>query len=742
MPRSRSCCHHVLFPVLLGPVLSAPTLATQELPSAPPAQEIIVTADPMGNRSIDAMIQPVTVLTGDALDRRRAGTIGDILDGLPGVASADFGPGVGRPTIRGQQGSRVVVLDDGIRVADVSGEGADHAIALEARGAEQIEVFRGPTTLLYGSGAAGGVVNVRSRRFLPAGQPGTRAIVDSSYGGNGQDRLANAHLEHVFDADWAFRADWGLRRSNDFAINGFQEVDQDEGFRNRLQNSSINTDSASGTLIYTKDWGNLGFGASRWRTDYGVPTVFDPQRNRGDGSDEFERIVAQHTKFDLRSTVNNPFAGWEAMRLNAAYTDFDQQEIGFGFSRVDGQLEDSEVEAEFGNKEFEARIDLVHQPIGAWRGVLGLQYNDRDFLANDPGTGDAAFYVRPTRTRTLAAFMIEERRTDFGQLELGARVERIRATPEDILGSSVQGITQADGTFLSVPTQLDARTLTPVSLSAGTIIALNRMHQLRVGLSLAERAPTAEQLFAFGRHAAAGTFEIGNPALSLERYNNLEIGLERREGRFHYEATAFYNRADNYIYFASEDDGTGSPVFVNDVGDRAGERTTAACGAKTEGLCGLSNQLVINTQQNAAFHGAELAARYQVVDGLRSLAFTASADIIRGTLRGAGDLPRITPGRFGAGIEGSWNNTSFSLDYQRVNSQNRIGEAESRTAGYHLLSADLQRNLRLSGQEITFYVRGRNLLNEAGRRHHSFFKDAAPVTGRAIYAGLRMTFGN
>jgi len=739
---SKPINRRLLAATICGIILPAQPLLAQTQQAPPLLQEIIVTADPLGNRSVDALIQPVTVLSGEQLDRRRAGTIGDMLDGLPGVANADFGPGVGRPTIRGQQGSRVVVLDDGMRVADVSGEGADHAIALEARGADQVEVFRGPTTLLYGSGAAGGVVNVRSRRFLPVGEPGTRAAIDSAYGNNGADRLGNAHFEHVFDDSWAFRADWGIRRSNDFAINGFQEVDQQEGFRNRLQNSNINTDSASGTVMYAQDWGSLGFSASRWSTDYGIPEVFDPQRIRGDGADDFERVFAKHERYDLRAELNNPFHGWEAVRFKAAYTSFDQQEIEFEFSRSDGQFEEAVVEAEFENDEFDARLDFVHIPISGWHGVLGLQYTDRDFLADDPRGGELTFYVRPTRTRELAAFLVEERETGFGRLELGARIEHVRARPEDILGSRVTGITQADGSFLPLPERLGSKTQTPLNLSAGAIIELDPTHQMRAAITRAERAPSAEQLFAFGRHSAAGTFEVGNPWLSKERYSNIELGLERHEGRLRYNTTAFYNRADDYVFFASEDDGSGAPVFVNDIGNRAGEGAATDCAPGDGGLCRLRNQLVVNEQADAAFYGAELGASYQLLSGDVALVLRTSADIVRGTLRNAGNLPRITPRRFGVGFDGNWSGANFSLDFQHVDRQKRIGEAETRTAGYNLLSADLQWQVQLSGVDTTLYLRGRNLLNEAGRRHQSFFKDDAPIIGRAISAGFRIALGS
>ncbi|TVQ47115.1 MAG: TonB-dependent receptor [Gammaproteobacteria bacterium] len=733
----------------LPAVLAASVLAPIVLQSAQAQQpadtrvltEIIVTADPIGGRTADELIQPVSVLHGDELARRLAGSIGEILDGLPGVANADFGPGVGRPTVRGQQGSRVVVLDDGLPVADVSGEGVDHAVAIDARGAEQIEIFRGPMTLLYGSGAAGGVVNVRSSRFLPDFAPSSFARLDASYSPNGDDRQVDLQFEHALDEAFGLRGALGLRRSNDFSIKGFQEEDQTEGRRGRLQNSNLSSDTASLTGMFRQDWGHIGLGASRWRTDYGIPEVFDPQRLRGDGSDDFERITADYERIDLRAEILDPLPGFTTLRLKSAWTRFEQQESEFKFNRADGSFREAIVEAEFQNDEFDTRIDLVHAPIAGWQGVLGLQFSDRDFFADDPRGADRGFYVRPNRTRTSALYLVEELRTGFGRLEFGGRIERTASRADDVIGSRVEGVTQEDGSFLPLPEQLDRRRDTPLSLSAGSIIDLDEAHHLRVALTRAQRMPSGEQLYAFGRHAAAGTWEVGNPELDRETYTNFELGIDRHLGRLRYDFTVFYNRADDYIFLASEDDGTGNPVFVNDIGNRAGEGAAADCAPGAGGLCRLRNQLVTNQQADAEFYGAELAGSFQLVEGPVPLTLHVSGDLVRGKLRDGGNLPRITPARAGVGLATRLEGIDMRVDFQRVDRQSRIGEAESTTDGFNLLSLDLAWQLPGTGTDTTLYLRGRNLLDEDGRRHQSFFKDDAPIIGRAFYLGFRTQLG-
>lgn len=707
---------------------------------------IVVTADPRGDRTADDIIQPVSVLPGYELDLRRAGTLGEVLNGMPGVANSDFGPGVGRPVIRGMQGSRVQVLEDGLRSVDVSGEGADHAVGIDPSRAEQIEVFRGPATLLYGGNAAGGVVNARSGRFDPEFGPDFAAKGSVSYGENGDDRQGNIGIDMPLSEHFVLRADGSLRRSHDFSIDGFQQLDQTAGNRNRLRNSSIETDSVSATGLLRGDWGHLGLSASHWESDYGVPENFDARPvELGGQADEFERVLAEYDRLDLRSEFQDPLPGFTAMRLNMAYTRFEQQEVGFPFERTPegGELEEREIEAAFENDELEGRLELLHAPIGDWRGALGFHFRDRDFFAGSPEEDEEAvsFYVRPNRTRGLALFLLEERPTGFGRVELGARVEHERSRPRDVIDSAVEGVTLPDGSFLPLQEQLASRSFTPFSLSAGTILDLGPQHHFSAAITRSERAPSPEQLYAFGRHAAAGTFEVGDPGLDKESYLNLELGMDRHNGGLHYDFGLFYNRVDDFIFLQPEDDGSGQPVFVNDLGNRAGEGAAAGCAPDDEeGLCELGNLLVFSTQADAEFYGAELSAELDLATGQVPFALRFMADHVRGKLRDGGNLPRITPTRVGLGFDTGWRNLDLRVDYRHVFTQDRTGEAEDSTRGFDLVSFDLVWTPgALDGTR--FFLQGRNLLDEDGRLHQSFFKDEAPIIGRAFMAGVRFELG-
>lgn len=702
--------------VLLGAALaSLPMAAMAESDDSVRIPSLTVTADPLGARSPDELILPVSVLADEELDRQRASTLGETLDSLPGVTNSDFGPGVGRPVVRGLQGSRVQVLEDGLKTVDVSGEGGDHTIAIDPSRAEQIEVFRGPATLLYGSGAAGGVINVKSDRFNPEFGDAPRVHGEMGYGFNGNERRGRLGLELPVTDNFVLRTDYGLRRSHDFDIDGFQERGQTVGDKDTLQNSATDTDAFSVTGLFTGDWGYAGLGYSRWRTNYGIPEVF-----LGIDEEEQEQIRADYDRIDFRSEFNDPLPGFSRARLKIAYTEFSQQEIGTEFE--DGQFVEQVTETSFENDETDVRLEMMHLPIGLWQGVIGLQFNDRDFQADGAGHGheegeehgDEGFYVRANKTQSWGLFVLEERPTDFGRLEFAARIDYVDSDPARL--AEERHIELPGDVELEQEADLGDRSFTPFSLSAGSIIDLDASHHLRLAVTRSQRAPSAEQLYAFGSHAAASTLEIGDPDLDEETYTNFEIGLDRHSGMFRYDATLFYNRVKDFIYLATQDDGTGNAVTVGD------------------------DTLVFNEQRDAEFYGAEFTAIADLIQGPLPLSLRLSGDHVRGKLRDGDNLPRMSPTRLGLGFDTGYGDWNLSVDYRRVFKQTKTAIAEDDTSGYNLVSFDLfWRPDSFKGGEV--FIQGRNLLNEDGRRHTSFLKNEAPIIGRTIMTGVRFDFG-
>jgi iron complex outermembrane receptor protein len=337
----------------------------------------VVQTGSMMSQTESEVVRPIAVIEGEEMEKRRAGTIGEALDGLPGISNADFGPGVGRPVIRGLQGSRVAVLEDGSRVSDVSGEGADHAVASSTLRADSVEVIRGPATLLYGSGATGGVVNVVSGRFSPIIGDRANGAVQASYGLNGHDRRSGVALELPLSGEMAIRLDADYRKTDNFSINGFQSSDG-EGKRNELLNSDLESRNLAITGVYAGERGFLGIGFSQWNSDYGIPEA---------DAENYARIEAESKRFDLKGDLYDPIPGFNIARISLAYTDYKQDEFEY-----EDKVKESIPEAVFKQQEFDLRLELTHDPIASWIGVVGLDFNNTKFEADAEGD---TFFIRP-----------------------------------------------------------------------------------------------------------------------------------------------------------------------------------------------------------------------------------------------------------------------------------------------------------------------------------------------------------
>ena len=708
----KNMLHKKRLVLLIGGALSAVAASHTAYADTPVEMgKLIVTSDPFGDRVVDDLINSVTVITDEELARRQSTTLGETLDGLPGVHNSDFGPGAGRPVLRGLQGSRVQILNNGLRVVDVAGEGADHNVAIDTSNAAQIEILRGPATLLYGGNASGGVINVISEHFNPNFSDQINVNGQFAYSGNGNQRLGNLGLSLPLSDNFVIRTDYAGQRSDDFDIDGFQGIDQTASDKGTIENSGIDTNSFSVTGLYSQDWGFAALGYSRWKTSYGLPAVIT-----GVGEEEQAHIRADYDRIDFRSEIDDPFAGIHTARFKVAYTEFYQGEVATEFDG--GVLEESGIEGEFDKDEAEVRIELLHNPIGAWEGVVGLQINDTAFQTSAPAAGGGhggSFYVRDNETRSYGLFVLENTETSFGHIELAARIDYVDSEPATLDEERDVDFVAPFAGELMQAAKLSDRSFTPFSVSAGAIVDIDDSHHFRVSLSRSERAPSAEQLYSFGEHHASETVEIGDPDLDEEAYTNLEIGLDRHLGDFTYNITAFYNQVSDYIYL----------------------ETLTIGGAEV--LSDEGNNFLTNEQEDAKFYGAEFTSAWQISKGQMPFTLRFSADYVRAKLDNGGDLPHISPARAGLGFDTGHGDMAFSMDYQRVFNQSKTAELESSTDGYDLVSFDANwQPASLKGLGV--FVKGRNLLNEDGRRHTSFLKDNSVIVGRSILAGFNFDF--
>lgn len=662
-------------------------------------EEIVVTA-PMHKGEAET-VHPVNVVAGEALRRKLAATLGETLKQEVGVSYASFGPGVGHPVIRGQGAPRVLVLQNSLPVADAANTSADHANATEAVLAERIEVLRGPATLLYGSGAIGGVVNVIDNR-VPARVPAdTDGALEYRRASNAGARVLAGRLD-TGARDIALHLDGFRRDSAETRIPGHAHADG--GGEGRIPNTDAEAAGATAGLSWVFDRGFVGVGANRLESDYGIPAgahahedhdeeehddeVPDEDGHAADPGDGGEgvRVDLEQTRYEVRGELAEPLPGTELLRAHFAWSDYAHDEI-----------EDGVVGTRFGSRARDGRIEAVHRLGERLHGAAGVQFGQREFEAR----GDEAF-VPDVDSRSWGVFVVED--LHLGELvwEFGLRFDRDQHDP-------VAGRTRAFHTR---------------SASVSALWTPDARHTLKFGLTGAGRAPTLEELFADGVHVATASYETGNAALDEERSLNLDLGWHVHGERLDAGVELFHNRYADFIYQRN----TGL-LFDPDRGT-----TAAACTADDADACLPVRQW---SAGDARFHGIEVEALYRVSEAWR---FGLAGDYVRGRLDGGEDVPRVPAPRLAATLGWVDSGVDLGLRLTRVFRQAHTGEGEPPVDAHLLLAAHAQYAFLAGGNEWTVFLRGENLLDREVRNAASLLRAIAPEAGRSVELGMRIAF--
>jgi iron complex outermembrane receptor protein len=665
--------------------------------------DIIVTAP--FERERFALPTAVGVLEGEALTREVRGTIGETLARQPGVTATFFGPNASRPILRGFDGERVRILTDGIGSFDVSNTSVDHAVAINPLNATRIEIIRGPASLLYGSGAIGGVVNVTDRRiareipeeFAHIDAIGTLGSVNDerSISGSVDVPLGKTGLVVHADGSWLKTGDYragGYVFSRDIreaaeAIGG--EAAEDSEKRGRVDNSDAETWEVAGGVSWIGERGNMGISVSRLESNYGIPPTLSLDddddddlgadgisREMGGKGGEEIRLDMRQTRIDARAEAIVGGNLIESVKFRFGWADY-----------VHDEVEPSgEIGTTFTSNALEARVEAVQTERDGWKGATGAQVLSRRFEA----AGEEA-YIPLNQTDQLGLFTLQS--FDFGGygLEVGARYEHTNVS------SAPLGIRRSFDAF---------------SASGGGSVALGEAFRLSGSVAYTERAPAAEELFANGAHAATNAFEIGNPDFDKERSLGFEAVLRGRGEGWRLELSGFFNRFYDFIYLAptdlEEDD---LPVFLYTQGD------SRFWGFEAE--------------------GAVTVARF----GDTAIDVTGLADFVRADLLGGqGRVPRIPSLRFIGGVEANGGAFGGRLEVEHVTRADRVATFETETPAYTLVNASAAWRPFGAENPTTLMVSVNNIFDVDARRHTSFLKDFAPLPGRDFRLTARFSF--
>ncbi|WP_375404148.1 TonB-dependent receptor [uncultured Sphingomonas sp.] len=710
--------HRFTGAALLAIAVASPGLAQTTGPgqtdtTVPATQGDVLVTAPFRQSETD-ILQGTSIVTGEELTRELRPTIGETLARQPGVSATSFGPNASRPVLRGLQGERIRVLTDGIGAFDVSNTSVDHAVVIDPLLADRIEVLRGPSALLFGSSAIGGVVNVIDTR-IPRSRPGAGYRVNAigTYGSAADERSGGGSAD-VAVGPFVLNANGSYLKSDDLRTGGFilsrgaraqalsqvglpQDVAPGEdpidfaanaALRGKIPNSASKTWTAGAGASLITDRGSLGVAYSHYDSFYGVPTRYATLVGQGQ---EAPRLDIVQDRVDLRAEVETGGGFLDRIRVRAGqaeYRHFEREPNG-------------DIATTFLSNGLEARAELVQAIRGGWQGASGVQYFNRQFDV----IGDEAFLPR-NGTEQVGLFTLQQ--FDFGafKAEGGVRYERTNQSAKTIAD---------DLRFFGGKRDFDA-----VSGSLGASVGVT--DGLRIGLngSHTERAPSAEELFANGGHAGTQAYELGNPNFRLEKSWGLEGTVHAHGEGFSFDASAYYNRFSDFI---SE----------NQVDQDVCEAAAAPSGRTVDLPC------FQYRQADARLYGFEADMSLRLARlGTTTINLDGVADYTRATIKKGGPIPRIPPLRLLGGIEAQGDAFTARGEVEHVFEQNRIAAFETPTADYMLVNASV--SLRPFGRDnkTTLLLSANNLFDVVARRHASFLKDFAPLAGRDIRATLRV----
>ena len=635
----------------------------------------------------------LTVLDSEELAKDVRPSIGETLARQPGISASSFGPTASRPILRGLSGDRIRLLTDGIGSFDVSASSPDHAVALNPLTAERIEVLRGPSALLYGSSAIGGVVNIVDRRIprrAPENAVGVAGLL--SYGTAADERSANLSVDVPVTGHFILHADGNWSKSDDLETGGHlltkelreqaaaspdPEIQALADLKGKLPNSAAKSWEAAGGLAYVD--GDLNIGASFTHHDalYGVPIRFslDPAIEA-----EAPTIDVSQDRYDARAEI--PLSGlFSQVRLRGGYSKYRHHEI-----------EDTgEIASTFRSKGGEGRAELVQAERGGWSGTSGLQYLDRKV-----GIEGEEKFLPDSKQRQTGIFTMQSVVRGPFRLEGGARIEFSK-------------LSAAEDEDLETPAM--KRSFTTFSASGGASYDFSPGWRAGATLAYSSRAPSIEELFANGPHAGTQAFEVGDPGLDPEKSVSAEVSLRRHSGPVRITASAYYTHFSNYIFQAQTGEIEDNlPVFAY-------------------------------RQGKANYYGFELETKAELGDAL-GIHWDGDliADYVHATVKDFGPAPQIPPLRLLGGISGSKGPVEGRVEVEHAFRQNRNAPLETETDGYTLVNASLDWTPLADNPDLTLSLAANNIFDVVARRHSSLLKDYAPLAGRDIRVTARLGF--
>ncbi len=662
--------------ILLSLLLTSPLISTTNAQTETKMDAIQVIGHRQSENLVD-FIPSVSKISGKKLNSKRQTSLGDTIQGEPGVSSTSFGPSASRPVIRGLDGDRVRVLQNGLGTLDASTQSVDHAIPIDPLTIDQIEIVRGPMSLLYGSSAVGGVVNVLTNRIKTQFEQGFSAQIQSQ-GETVNHGLSNALRADFGKANWMVHADASTRNLGNQRIPGYARTEHKRATEpfgsnktegNKILPNSFNKqeNQAIGvTRVFDK--GAFGVSYNHFESDYG--TVAEQQ----------VAINMNQNRYELSGEYESPISLFRKFKIKSAQSDYKHRE------------KDKEVVGTtFKNSGNESRLEAINSS-DKFDGITGIQTQYNNFQA----IGSEAFLPKSKNER-VALFTYQELKADKHSYSAGLRAESVGIQKQ---------VTPNFGPAMN-------KDFMSYNSSVGYLYRLRNEDSISISFSYTERAPNFQELFAGGPHIATGTYEQGFDRLRKEEAYAIETGYKFKNDKNSYSANLFAQKFDGFILLAPSGD------------------TDATSSLPISRY----NQLA------ATFYGADAEATNQIWQTSSGvLHLNTKADIVRGYESSSkNNLPRITPPRLTLGLDYGTDKWSIEGEVVKVMRQTKTAPNETQTKSYALTNIGYNYNFLGEKTSLSTFFKVRNIFNEEARNHVSTLKDIAPLPGRNVVVGLELT---
>lgn len=700
-------------------------------------EEIVVTSALIDSTEIT---NPLYVINGDEIVNDATTSLGDAIDGYLGISMADYGAAVGQPIIRGMSGPRVKILKNGMVNRDVSGLGVDHLNDVDLNDIQQIEIVKGPSSLLYANGTIGGIINVVDDCIAAMNFeiPEVKIGYETQSVNDGSSEFVNLKRNiNGFNINFGYKnSEFGNYDIPNGAILHEEEHEDEHGDEHEedlgyVNNSDFAVEATKFGISKVGDWGYVGLSVDSLKSVYGIPFHGDEHSDEHDDDHgdehgdeeehEEERIFSttDSESFTIKGSYN--VNGGLVKKIDYTYRDSDYT-LTEAHAEEEGheEHEDEEEHEEHAPTNFINNATEYGAIFDMSNDVMTQKFSFNYVEENTSIFGEEAF-MNPANNEVLTLGYFVGRDFDPLHLDFGMRLDQIdrsgTVTDEDHGDIDSYNVNENTNSFA-------------ISIGRDLTDSLD----INLGFSSVERMPSVIELFMNGPHLATGRFEVGDPTLSSETSNNIDISFNFDNGEYFGYASFYINDVDNYITLMDEDDD--HEMHGDEHHEDEDEHH------EDEDDHGHGNLIHANyIQEDAEFDGYEIEFGRTIDLGKGQLKLSFGRDVVNAKFSDGHNVPRINPSRNVYSLSYAQEDVVFKLDLKDVAKQNDFGEGESATDAYQMLDTRVTKTFNLNGSnnlKVTLF--GKNLLDEVARNHSSFVKNEVPLPGRNYGIKFNLTY--